>query len=103
MASDPGKSIKKKESIAEKLSALGKGVFRGPGSPRAAPAMGSGPPNRHGMPQLPVGQHEVKNWPVLDLGVHPAIPAEQWKLELDGLCERPQTITWQQLLALPQV
>src|SRR5258705_125755 len=29
---------------------------------------GEGPPNRHGMPQLPVGQHEVKNWPVLDLG-----------------------------------
>ena len=29
---------------------------------------GSGPVNRHGMPQLPVGQHEVKNWPVLDLG-----------------------------------
>ena len=24
--------------------------------------------NRHGMPQLPIGQHVVKNWPVLDLG-----------------------------------
>ena len=34
---------------------------------------GTGPPNRHGMPQLPVGQHEVKNWPVLDLGEQPDV------------------------------
>ncbi len=27
---------------------------------------GTGPSNRHGRPKLPVGQHEVKNWPVLD-------------------------------------
>ena len=32
---------------------------------------GSGPRNRHGMPQLPTGQHQVKNWPVLDLGEQP--------------------------------
>jgi hypothetical protein len=29
---------------------------------------GSGPANRDGMPKLPVGQHVVPNWPVLDLG-----------------------------------
>ena len=29
---------------------------------------GSGPQNRDGMPKLPVGQREVRNWPVLDLG-----------------------------------
>ena len=29
---------------------------------------GSGDANRDGMPKLPVGQHEVRNWPVLDLG-----------------------------------
>ena len=34
---------------------------------------GSGPANRHGMPQLPVGQHEVPNWPVLDLGEQPDV------------------------------
>ena len=38
---------------------------------------GEGPPNRHGMPRLPVGQHEVKNWPVLDLGEQPDIPIEK--------------------------
>ena len=39
---------------------------------------GTGPLNRHGMPQLPVGQHEVKNWPVLDLGEQPAIPLDRY-------------------------
>ena len=103
MANEPGKSISKKESIAEKLSALGRGVFRGQGSPHLAKPLGSGPPNRHGLPQLPVGQHEVKNWPVLDLGVQPEIAPEDWKLELDGACDRPQTIGWKQFLELPQV
>ena len=46
---------------------------------------GSGPRNRHGMPQLPVGQHEVKNWPVLDLGEQPDDPARRWTLEIAGL------------------
>ena len=49
------------------------------------PPEGSGPPNRHGMPKLPVGQHEVKNWPVLDLGEQPNVPIESWKLEIGGL------------------
>ena len=64
---------------------------------------GSGPANRHGMPRLPVGQHEVKNWPVLDLGEQPSIPLEKWKLEIGGLVENPLTFTWQEFLALPQV
>ena len=39
-------------------------------TPSAADARprGSGPPNRHGMPKLPVGQTVTKGWPVLDLG-----------------------------------
>jgi len=63
---------------------------------------GSGPRNRHGMPQLPVGQHAVKNWPVLDLGDQPHVPLDTWTLEIAGLVENPQTLTWQQFLALPQ-
>jgi len=35
---------------------------------------GRGPLNRQGLSKLPVGQHEVKNWPVLDLGEVPDIP-----------------------------
>jgi DMSO/TMAO reductase YedYZ molybdopterin-dependent catalytic subunit len=64
---------------------------------------GSGPKNRHGMPQLPAGQHEVKNWPVLDLGEQPAVPLEKWKLDVGGLVENPFTLDWEQFLALPQV
>ncbi|MFN0242437.1 MAG: molybdopterin-dependent oxidoreductase [Planctomycetota bacterium] len=64
---------------------------------------GSGPRNRHGMPQLPIGQREVKNWPVLDLGDLPRIALDAWRLEVGGLCENPFTLTWKEFLALPQV
>src|SRR4029077_17083507 len=45
---------------------------------------GRGPATRHGMPQLPVGQHEVKNWPVLDLGEQPDIDLKTWRLDVGG-------------------
>ena len=69
---------------------------------RGTPPEGEGPANRHGMPKLPVGQHEVKNWPVLDLGEQPQVSPEEWKLEVGGLVENPFTLTWDQFLALPQ-
>jgi DMSO/TMAO reductase YedYZ molybdopterin-dependent catalytic subunit len=64
---------------------------------------GSGPVNRHGMPRLPVGQHEVRNWPVLDLGEQPDIDAGSWKLEVGGLVENPRSLSWPEFMALPQV
>jgi DMSO/TMAO reductase YedYZ molybdopterin-dependent catalytic subunit len=64
---------------------------------------GSGPVNRHGMPALPVGQHEVKNWPVLDLGEQPVVTPAEWKLDVGGLVENPLSLRWDQFLALPQV
>ncbi len=67
------------------------------------PPQGSGPANRDGMPRLPVGQHEVRNWPVLDLGEQPAIDLAGWRLEIGGQVENPVTLTWAQFLALPQV
>ena len=63
---------------------------------------GSGAANRHDMPKLPVGQHEVRNWPVLDLGDQPDIPLDAWRLEIAGLVENPFTLTWDEFLALPQ-
>jgi DMSO/TMAO reductase YedYZ molybdopterin-dependent catalytic subunit len=63
---------------------------------------GDGAPNRHGMPKLPVGQHEVKNWPVLDLGEQPKVTTDTWKLEVGGLVENALTLSWDQFLALPQ-
>jgi len=64
---------------------------------------GTGPANRDGMPKLPVGQHQVKNWPVLDLGEVPNVPRSDWRLEVGGLVENPFTLTWEEFLALPQV
>ena len=65
--------------------------------------MGSGPPNRHGLPSLPIDQHAVTNWPVLDLGDVPAIALDDWRLALGGLADNPVTLTWSDFLALPQV
>jgi DMSO/TMAO reductase YedYZ molybdopterin-dependent catalytic subunit len=64
---------------------------------------GSGAPNRHGLPQLPIGQHQVRNWPVLDLGDLPDVSLEKWSLELTGAVENPLTLNREQFLALPQV
>jgi DMSO/TMAO reductase YedYZ molybdopterin-dependent catalytic subunit len=64
---------------------------------------GKGPPNAHGMPQVPVGQTVTKGWPVLDLGVHPSLTTDRWKLAVDGEVEAPLALTWPELLALPQV
>lgn len=64
--------------------------------------VGTGPENRHGMPQLPVGQHEVPNWPVLDLGHTPRVERDAWRLEVHGLVEEPVTLDYEALLALPQ-
>jgi len=70
--------------------------------PRRVKPLGSGLPNRHGLPKLPIGQHEVKNWPVLDLGDVPNITRETWRLEMRGLVENPVTLTWADFMALPQ-
>jgi DMSO/TMAO reductase YedYZ molybdopterin-dependent catalytic subunit len=65
--------------------------------------LGTGPPNRHGMPQLPVGQRRVPTWPVLDLGDTPEVPLDRWRLEVSGLCAAPLSLTWAEFQALPQV
>ncbi|MRG43500.1 molybdopterin-dependent oxidoreductase [Chitinophaga sp. SYP-B3965] len=64
--------------------------------------MGKGNPNRHGMPVIPVGQTLTVKWPVLDLGIQPAIPLDEWRLTIDGDVESPVTLTWEDFLALPQ-
>jgi len=65
--------------------------------------LGSGPANREGLPRLPVGQHAVGNWPVLDLGDVPRISTDDWRLDVGGLVENPVTLTWSDLMSLPQV
>jgi DMSO/TMAO reductase YedYZ molybdopterin-dependent catalytic subunit len=51
---------------------------------------------RHASPaeRLPPGQREVKNWPVLDLGVQPDIAPANWRLDVTGLVENPISWSW---------
>jgi DMSO/TMAO reductase YedYZ molybdopterin-dependent catalytic subunit len=87
----------RKQNFARKQADQGKGLFGGR-APR-----GTGPANRHGLPKLPIGQREVPNWPVLDLGDLPVIALDDWRLEVDGLVENPLALTWSDFLALPQI
>ena len=93
--------VERRRRYIQRQIALNKGDvnvrFRG-----QAP-QGTGGTNRHGMPRLPVGQHEVRNWPVLDLGDLPEIDLQAWRLEVGGLVEHPFTLTWDEFMALPQV
>jgi DMSO/TMAO reductase YedYZ molybdopterin-dependent catalytic subunit len=52
--------------------------------------------------RLPPGQHLVKDWPVLDLGIQPHVPTTSFTLTLDGAVEHPITLSWADLMALPQ-
>ena len=65
--------------------------------------MGTGPTNRHGMPQLPPDQYEVQKWPVLDIGLSPIVPQNKWKLTIDGAVSQAVTLDWEGMLALPQI
>jgi len=69
----------------------------------AREARGDGPPNRHGLPKLPVAQRAVPNWPVLDLGHVPEVARDDWRLVVDGRVANPVTLDWDALTALPQV
>lgn len=65
--------------------------------------LGSGEPNRHGLPKLPVGQRVSSDWPVLDLGHHPEISQDEWRLDIDGLVCQPMSLSWEDFMALDQV
>ncbi|MDI9409877.1 MAG: molybdopterin-dependent oxidoreductase, partial [Candidatus Pacebacteria bacterium] len=52
--------------------------------------------------RLPPGQHLVRNWPVLDLGIQPEVDRNHWLLTVDGLVEQPITWNWSDFLAEPQ-
>ncbi len=53
--------------------------------------------------RLPPGQKLTAGFPVLDLGVQPEIPLAEWKLTVNGLVEKPATLSWADFNALPQV
>ena len=52
--------------------------------------------------RLPPGQHLVKDWPVLDLGIQPTVARETWRLDVTGAVDNPVSWDWQTFLAQPQ-
>lgn len=53
--------------------------------------------------RLPPGQKLTAGFPVLDLGVQPDIPLNEWKLAVSGLVDRPTQWSWDEFSSLPQV
>ena len=64
----------------------------------------TGMPDEQHRNRLPPGQKEVKNWPVLDLGVQPNIvPPRKWKRPTSaGLSKIPITWSLEEFMAQPQ-
>jgi DMSO/TMAO reductase YedYZ molybdopterin-dependent catalytic subunit len=64
------------------------------------------PANPHrradGKRKLPPGQNVVGKWPVLDLGVHPSIPKNRWRLTVNGAVDNPVAWSWTDFLVQPQ-
>jgi len=51
--------------------------------------------------RLPPGQYLTEKWPVLHAGTVPQIDLETWDFRVFGEVERPVTLTWDELQALP--
>ena len=52
--------------------------------------------------RLPPGQRLVNSWPVLDIGITPTINPANWRLEIDGLVQRPASFDLTTFNALPK-
>jgi DMSO/TMAO reductase YedYZ molybdopterin-dependent catalytic subunit len=91
------------DGVAELRARFGERIRATPSLADGKP-QGEGSPNRHGMPKEPPGQNvfEKAEWPVLDLGQSPEISPERFRLVVDGLVETPLSLSYADLLALPQ-
>jgi DMSO/TMAO reductase YedYZ molybdopterin-dependent catalytic subunit len=56
-----------------------------------------------GEDRVPPGQYLTSRFPVLTVGPNPAYDLATWDLSLFGAVEREVLLTWDELLALPQV
>ena len=57
---------------------------------------------RSGADRVPPGQIETRKWPVLHAGRVPSVATDRWRFEVHGLVERPLSLSWEELLALPR-
>lgn len=53
--------------------------------------------------RLPPGQRRVEDFPVLDLGIHPEVDEDEWRLEVVGRVEQELALTWAEWQRLPRV
>jgi DMSO/TMAO reductase YedYZ molybdopterin-dependent catalytic subunit len=53
--------------------------------------------------RVPPGQYLTERFPVLTYGPNPRYDLQAWDLRIDGEVERPFALTWDELMALPQV
>ncbi len=52
--------------------------------------------------RLPPGQIITRKWPVLHYGTVPTVKLAAWRFEVTGAVERPLSLTWEELLAMPR-
>ena len=52
--------------------------------------------------RVPPGQVETRKWPVLHAGRVPAVSLAAWRFDVRGLVDRPLSLSWQDLLAMPR-
>ncbi|HEV7251973.1 MAG TPA: sulfite oxidase-like oxidoreductase [Mesorhizobium sp.] len=52
--------------------------------------------------RLPPGQHLVRDWPVLDLGLTPNISENAFRLDVTGAVENPVSWNWRQFMDQPR-
>ncbi|RTH02631.1 sulfite oxidase-like oxidoreductase [Thermus scotoductus] len=55
------------------------------------------------MERIPPGQFVTERFPILTYGEEPRVSPEEWRFSLFGLVEEPFTLTYPELLRLPQV
>ena len=55
-----------------------------------------------GRERLPPSQIITQKWPVLHYGTVPRVDLTTWRFEVRGAVERPLSLSWDELLALPR-
>ncbi len=64
---------------------------------------GAMPSAPSGKARVPAGQTQVKNFPVLDMGIRPDVHTGNWSLRIYGLVQKEIHLDWQAFQALPQI
>jgi DMSO/TMAO reductase YedYZ molybdopterin-dependent catalytic subunit len=92
------------EGVADLRARFGEKLRATPSLADTSP-LGTGEKNRHGMPKVPTGQAltRIERWPVLDLGTTPEVSREKWRLAVDGAVATPLSLSFADLMDLPQV